>query len=130
MGVEPPARIWIIDREQWPRASLRAELIERGYDAVGFVRLADALVKLLWAPAEKPDAIVIDLGGQMDDPRLLAAVFRQRIPFIAIAGAAEAETPAVRQLPWAGFMQRPVTLGDVADALHALPAPAEARPGH
>ena len=29
--------VWIIDVDQWPRAMLRAELIERGYDAVGYV---------------------------------------------------------------------------------------------
>ena len=33
--------IWIIDAEQWPRALLRAELIERGYDAVGYVTVRD-----------------------------------------------------------------------------------------
>jgi len=34
----------IIDAVQWPRALLRAELIERGFDAVGSIRrLADAL---------------------------------------------------------------------------------------
>jgi hypothetical protein len=32
--------VWIIDAEQWPRALLRAELIEAGYEAIGFVRLA------------------------------------------------------------------------------------------
>src|SRR5215471_17474158 len=30
-----PTVVWIIDAEQWPRALLRAELIERGFDAVG-----------------------------------------------------------------------------------------------
>ena len=35
--------VWVIDSEQWPRACLRAELIERGYDAYGFISIGDAL---------------------------------------------------------------------------------------
>ena len=38
--------LWVIDSEQWPRAYLRAELIERGYDAYGFMTVSDALDSL------------------------------------------------------------------------------------
>src|SRR5689334_9573424 len=37
--------VWIVDAEHWPRAYLRAELIERGYDAVGFVGVREALAR-------------------------------------------------------------------------------------
>src|SRR5262249_50523834 len=35
--------VWIVDGEQWPRACLCAELIERGLDGRGFVTLQDAV---------------------------------------------------------------------------------------
>src|SRR5438105_15757625 len=50
--------IWIIDADHWPRALLRAELIERGYDAVGFVTDDDA-VRVI--PQRRPDVIVVEL---------------------------------------------------------------------
>jgi DNA-binding NtrC family response regulator len=120
MGVEPPARVWIVDGDQWPRASLRAELIERGYDAVGFVTLREALIRLLASPAQRPDAIVIDLREQLEDPRPLAAIFGQEIPVIAIAGGAEAAAEGIQDLPWAAFLRRPVTIGDVAESLRGV----------
>jgi len=119
MAIAPPARVWIVDGDQWPRAVLRAELIERGYDAVGFVALRDAVVRLVSFPRQGPQAIVVDLQGQMDDVSLLAALFRRGIAVVAITGAAEAATPGVRDLPWAALLHRPVTIGAVADALLA-----------
>lgn len=120
MAVAPPARVWIIDSDQWPRASLRAELIERGYDAVGVVTLREGVVRLVSHPDQQPQAIVIDLQGQIDDASLLAVLFRHGIPVIAIAGASAAEAHGVRELPWAAFLRRPVTIGAVADALLAF----------
>ena len=35
--------IWIVERQQWPRALLRAELLERGYEIIGFTRVDEAL---------------------------------------------------------------------------------------
>ena len=48
--------IWIIDAEQWPRAMLRAEMIDRGFDAVGYIAVRDAIDSL---PSRSPDAIVV-----------------------------------------------------------------------
>jgi hypothetical protein len=57
--------IWIVDCEHWPRAALRAELIERGYSATGYICLAESLAKLHAAPTQaKPRAIVLELRGQ------------------------------------------------------------------
>ena len=46
--------LWVIDSEQWPRAMLRAELIERGYDPYGFITIGDALDSLSRASSSKP----------------------------------------------------------------------------
>ena len=54
--------IWIVDAEHWPRAGLRAELIERGYDAIGFPTLRDAVLGL--RHIRRPALMVIDLQGQ------------------------------------------------------------------
>ena len=49
--------IWIIDAEQWPRAMPRAELLERGFDAIGYITVRDGIDSLLW---RRPRAIVVD----------------------------------------------------------------------
>ncbi|HVV49056.1 MAG TPA: hypothetical protein VHO06_05320 [Polyangia bacterium] len=106
------ARIWIVDAEHWPRAYLRAELIERGFDAVGFVAVDDALAALaLGRP--RPRLAVVDLRGQPSDPRRLAPLLRFGFPVVAVGGAAE--WAAARHHPWAAFLRRPLTIGAVAD---------------
>ena len=105
--------IWIIDAEQWPRAMLRAELIERGFDAVGYVTVRDAIESLLLRP---PHAIVVDLRGQP-----LALVERLQtigVPILIVAG-----TPEINDLPkerWEAVMRRPVSIGDIADRIGAM----------
>ena len=106
----PMKVIWIIDSEQWPRALLRAELIERGFDAVGYVSVADA------SPAigeRFPDVIVIDLRGASREEA--AELFQIGVPVIAIAGIPEPEW--IGEFPWATLLRRPVSIGDIADAV-------------
>ena len=110
--------VWIIDAEQWPRASLRAELIERGHDAVGFVTALDALTRLALR-REPPALAVIDLGGPPSNPRQLEALLRAGFPVLAIGGAAWA-TDSLRARPWAAFLRRPLTVGAIADEVERL----------
>ena len=123
-AAEPPP-VWLVGAERWPRALLRAELIERGYEASGFARLAD-LVSALPAAREPPVVIVLDLSGQALAPAALAALAATGIPVLAVAGATEAAAPAVRGFPWAALLRRPVTLGQIADAV-ARAAPGASR---
>jgi hypothetical protein len=115
-------RIWIIGADHWPRAYLRAELIDRGYDAVGFEAIADALVELARAPARAPRLVVVDLLATTDDDALLASLLRAGAPVVAIAGATAAEEERRRRHPWAAFLRRPVTIGGVADLVASLAA--------
>jgi DNA-binding NtrC family response regulator len=124
-GVERPALrctvfaivnvIWIIDAEQWPRAMLRAELIERGFDAVGYITVRDAIESL---PLRPPDVIVAELRGQP-----LGQIERLRdigVPVVIIGGA-----PELNDLPsegWEAVMRRPVSLGEIADRVVAAAA--------
>jgi DNA-binding response OmpR family regulator len=102
------AVVWVIDAEQWPRALLRAELIERGFDAVARITVRDAVESL---PERLPDAIVVDLRGQP-----LPLVERLRglgVPVVIVAG-----TPEINDLPggeWVAVMRRPVSIGEIAD---------------
>ena len=87
--------IWVIGEEQWPRALLRAELIERGHDAVGFLSIRDAIDHYL---TRKPDAIVVEPRHQPAE--LLERLRKIEVPIIEIA--------------------RPVSIGDIADQVDAL----------
>ncbi len=109
--------IWIIDAEQWPRALLRAELIERGLDAAGYITVRDAIDAL---PERKPDAIVVELRGQ--PMPLVERLLDIGVPVVVIGGM-----PDINDLPdreWAAVMRRPVSLGEIADRVGALTTPA------
>jgi len=104
--------VWIIDVDQWPRAMLRAELIERGFDAVGYETVGDAIESLLLRP---PNVIVVDLRGQ--PTRLVERLHDIGVPVLIIAG-----TPEINELPertWAAVMRRPVSIGEIANAVEA-----------
>ncbi|HVU49753.1 MAG TPA: hypothetical protein VHL80_03645 [Polyangia bacterium] len=112
-------RVFVIGRDHWARASLRAELIERGFDAVGHATIRDALLALALSPARAPKVIVVDLHEQDHDEDRLAALFLHGARVIGIAGAAEA---ADADRPWAAFLRRPVTIGGVAEAVERAAA--------
>jgi AmiR/NasT family two-component response regulator len=115
-GLEPPPsgpRIWIVNADHWPRAYLRAELLERGYDAIGFETLEDALARLAQARALRPALLILDLDGQVVDDRQRIAVERARVPILAVTGAAADAPPG----PVAATLRRPLTIGAIADAV-------------
>jgi FixJ family two-component response regulator len=109
--------VWVVDADHWPRAELRALLIERGYDAMGIETLADAVLRARLPGAALPAAIVVDLAAQDAGEALVAALFATHVPVIAIGGALEWEQPSGHGGGWAAFLRRPVTLGDIADAV-------------
>jgi hypothetical protein len=109
-GNEAVPVIWIIDADQWPRAMLRAELIERGLDAVGYLKPADALAHL---GARFPDLIVANLREMTRDE--VADLFRVGVPVIGIV--AIPEPPWIADFEWAALLRRPVSIGEIADAV-------------
>jgi hypothetical protein len=112
--------VWIVDSEQWPRACLRAELIERGYDAVGFLELDTAMAAIRAPDLRKPRAIVLELRDQVLTPPTLEALADSKIPVIALAGALELNYPRLRDFTWAAVLSRPFALGDVADTVERV----------
>ena len=112
--------VWIVDSEQWPRACLRAELIERGYDAVGFLELDQAMAAIRAPDLRKPRAIVLELRDQVLTPLTLEALSDSKIPVIVLAGALEMNNPLVGDFTWAAVLSRPFALGNVADAVERV----------
>jgi hypothetical protein len=112
--------IWIIDSQQWPRAYLRAESIERGFEAIGFIELADALAVLLHPAYAQPHLIILELRDQSigrDELNILAGL---PVPIIALGGAVELNAEWVKQFHWAAVLQRPFTIGQIADLVATL----------
>jgi hypothetical protein len=113
--------VWIVDADQWPRAALRAELIERGYDAVGFVTLADALARLVAAAKTAPPRLLlVALDGQPVTARQLSLCTREHVPVVFTGGAVALAAPAVRRFPAAAVLPRPIAIGEICDAIARL----------
>ena len=113
------ATIWIIDSEHWPRACLGAELIERGFNAIGYVELDRALAALRRSKTVQPHVIVLELRGQELTSAKLGELAKSGIPVVAIGGASERSDPLVQEFGWAALFPRPVTLGEIADAVQS-----------
>lgn len=112
--------VWIIDRQHWPRAWLRAELMERGFDAVGYITIAHALISLYHYRERKPCIIVVELNEQ-DITRLeLEALTHIGVPIIVLGGAAELNQDIIREFKCTVIMQRPFTIGEVADMVEEV----------
>ncbi len=109
--------VWIISSEQWPRALLRAELIEHGYDAVGYLNLDQALTALPSRIGEEPAAIVLDLNNQLITSDLLSALKQEATPTIILGGMVETEDPLIHRFSWTAVLKRPFTIGDVLAVL-------------
>jgi hypothetical protein len=115
--------LWIIDSEQWPRACLRAELIERGYDPYGYITIADAFDALSRGRSPKPKAIVLELRGQELTREAIEAIWNLKIPTILLGGNPELNDPMIKRHEWHRVIRRPFSLGSVADlAQEIVPA--------
>ncbi len=113
----PAPVVWIISAEQWPRAMLRAELIEQGYDAIGVLSLADALTKLGYRPAESPEVVILDLNDAKISRSQLFMLAQQAIPTLVLGGAAELNDPALKEFSWASTLRRPFSVADIVAAV-------------
>jgi DNA-binding NtrC family response regulator len=114
-------RVWVIDRQHWPRALLRGELLENGLDVVGFVTPEDALAVLEAAITPRPDLMVVELkglGAGGDEP--LARLASTGLPIMILGGAVELSNEAVRMGEWSAILKRPFTLGQVVQAVNEL----------
>ena len=117
MNPMPPPRILLVMPEHWPRALLRAELIERGYDVIGAPDLATAL---LCRPAEKgrgPVRVILIDQDALVEPqsRLLELlVSRHPEPRLVLFARAQMQTPPGN---WHAVVRKPALIGEIASAL-------------
>ena len=116
--------VWVIDSDQWPRACLRAELIEDGEDACGFITISDALESLSQATTPKPDLVVLELRGQQLTAELLDAIRNLHVPTVALGGNVELNDPLVQKQQWCAVLKRPVSLGHIAEVVRKILADA------
>src|SRR5947209_2498322 len=107
--------LWIVDSQQWPRACLRAELIERGYNPYGFITIADALDSLSRGMSPKPEALILELRGQDLTRQVIGTIRSLAIPTILLGGNPELNDPLIARVQWDTVLKRPFSLGTVAD---------------
>jgi hypothetical protein len=112
--------VWVVDAEHWPRAFLRAELMERGFDVVGFEGMSQALLALRDHLYERPFAMVIDLHHLAVQPNERDALARIVAPKVLLGGTVELNEAWVKEANWTAVMRRPFTIGEVADAVEGL----------
>lgn len=124
----PPPRVLLVVPGHWPRALLRAELREHGYDALGAPDLAEAMIYPAFAPERGAvRLIVIDqdvLAGT--DRALVTSLLERHADSVAMLLARGGTTPSSG--PWRRVISRPVSIaGIVHTVLELLPLPAEQR---
>jgi hypothetical protein len=115
--------VWVISGEPWPRACLRAELIQRGYDAIGFEAISTAHWALNLPAALRPSVTVIELSKLSDDQAGIIAFVRDAGRVIAVSGLMHAQSGDLQDLPWAALLIRPSSVGSVADAVDEVVHP-------
>jgi DNA-binding response OmpR family regulator len=112
-------RVWIIDRQHWPRALLRGELLESGLEVIGFSALEDALASLELAATPRPDIIIVELkglGGGGDER--LAQLAGKGLPIMLLGGEVELRDEVMRLGKWAAILKRPFTIGQVVQVVY------------
>ena len=110
--------VWIVCSEQWPRACLCAELIERGLDGLGFITLQDAVHALARPAIAKPDILLFDSRDQDVTKEMLDSVSSLGIPTILVSGNPELDL--IRSHPWSVVVTRPTSLGAIADQVQQV----------
>jgi hypothetical protein len=122
-GVSGKPMVWVIDAEHWPRACLRAELIERGFDVIGFEGMFQALSALEHGLYVRPFAMVIDLHHLPIQSKEKQALALEATPKILLGGGVDLNEAWVKETDWAEVLRRPFTIGRVADAMESLAKP-------
>jgi hypothetical protein len=118
--MEQKPLVWVIDRQQWARVYIRAELMERGYDVDGFEEVADAVAALRNIYRAKPLVMVLELAGLEPKAEELDILIHSGIGVIALAGEMDLNKKKINAIPWPHLLRRPFSIGEVADAVDKL----------
>ena len=117
-----PPRILLVMPDQWPRALLRAELRERGYDAAGARDLLEALSE--GESAEGPvRLILIDQHALAEGDAVLLHDLIDRLVthhpdalVVLLAGTMHKEPEG----PWQQVLRRPMSISDIVTAIQRM----------
>jgi hypothetical protein len=119
-ALDHPPRVLLVMPEQWPRALLRAELRERGYDALGAPGLPAALAYPVTAADRGPVRLVLlDQAALSPAGEPLVARLRERHGHPAtVLLARGGQAPGAGE--WTRVLRRPVSIAALADAVASL----------
>ena len=124
---DPPPRVLLVMPEQWPRALLRAALREVGYDAIGTRTVRGACTLLTSGEGRGPVCLImLDQDALTEDAQGDLQMLRRGsdAPLVLLAPA----TRRVSEGGWTGVLRRPLTVGELAQAIERLvPLSPEAR---
>lgn len=115
-----PPRVLVILPEQWPRALIRAELRESGYDALGARDLSEALSYAAAEPGRGPvRLVVVDQGaaGASGDAALAELFARHGDPMAVLVARPGPVTDAGR---WREILRRPLRIGAIVEVVRTL----------
>jgi len=121
--------VWVIDSEQWPRAYLRAELDEHGFETIGYARLSEAVADLRLGPFPRPEAIVVELHDQYLEAILLEGLTGSGIPVVLLTGSMERNEGMTKGYGWAAVMRRPFNIGAVVEMVQEVAGAHSNSPG-
>ena len=116
---DPPPRVLLVMLEQWPRALLRAALREVGYDAIGTRTVRGARTLLTSGEGRGPvRLILLDQDALTEDAQGDLQMLRRGsdAPLVLLAPA----TRRVSEGGWTGVLRRPLTVGELAQAIERL----------
>lgn len=98
--------VFVITRDWLLRAGVRAELREKGIEALGMETIEDAGQAI--AAGTSPTVVILEGGGIEGTSREAAGQLARRVPTIIVASRSE---PI--QIEGAAVLYRPVRVGDV-----------------
>lgn len=112
-----PPRILLVMPDQWPRALLRAELRNAGYDALGATGLAVAGYHARPSADRGPLRLIVLDQDALPDPADLGPLGdASDAPILLVAHALRDPPPG----PWARVVRRPVSVGELVRTVEEL----------
>ena len=117
-----PFHVWIISSQHWPRALLRAELIEREYEVDAFEEIGQALAALGDRRRRRPSLILLELIEQPLTGIDLSNLQHASVPVIAMGRAVDLLS-VEEAYPWAAVLRRPYSIDDVCLIVGSFASP-------
>ncbi len=114
----------VISRDWQFRALVRAQLLEEGFEATGLESVSDAIQLLTWNRI-RADILLIDPHGQDLDAASVSELRRLTgdAPVVAVLRRTIPAEDVVQMLRPAQVLYRPLTVGQVVDAVRRLARP-------